>query len=73
MDISSWVSNPAETRGPLLVSVFWTLLVLSTIAIALRIWARYKYSRLRMDDWCLIFAYVRCAVPGSVAHKRSAQ
>ncbi|KAH7033663.1 uncharacterized protein B0I36DRAFT_321858 [Microdochium trichocladiopsis] len=51
-----WVSNPAETRGPLLQIVTYTLLGVSTIFVGLRLQQRWITTRWRADDYCLILA-----------------
>ncbi|KAH7026684.1 uncharacterized protein B0I36DRAFT_366216 [Microdochium trichocladiopsis] len=53
-----WVSNPVETREPLLESVFWPLVVVSSFPLGLRLWIRWTHNRWQADDYCLILAWI---------------
>ncbi|KAH7024353.1 uncharacterized protein B0I36DRAFT_366304 [Microdochium trichocladiopsis] len=60
-----WISKPEETRAPLIEGVTFALLSVSTVALGLRLWLRWKYSKLQADDLCLTFAHV-CQIAFSV-------
>ena len=52
------VNNPHETRQPLIEGVFWSLLAVSSVFLALRLWTRAKYGKWQPDDYVLIFSWV---------------
>lgn len=53
-----------EDRGPQIAAVTYVMLVLATVAVALRFWARYiaHKSGFWFDDWALLAALVRSAL-----------
>jgi hypothetical protein len=64
------ISNQAEAnmaegpdRGPLIVGVVWSLLILSGAFLSARLFAkRSRNVRLWWDDWVLIFAWVSLTI-----------
>ena len=49
-----------EDRGPQIAAVAYAMLVLSTIAVALRLWARHAVQKAHLwwDDWVALLALV---------------
>ena len=51
-----------EGRGLTFTIVISVWAVLSSLVIALRIWARYSIRAFAIDDWLMIFGWVRLDV-----------
>lgn len=56
--IDSWVSNPAESHGPLMAVVTWCLVSISGAFLAVRLFIRQKQGKLWLDDYALIVSWV---------------
>ena len=52
--------SPEPSRGPGLAALCIVMIVLSTLAVILRIWSRLtsKKQRFWWDDWCAIMSLV---------------
>lgn len=61
-DISSWVSNPGESNGPLMSVVTWCLVAVSGTFLGVRLWIRQNAGKLWIDDCTLGIAWVSAIV-----------
>ena len=50
-------------RGPLVMAVYGTTLVLATFIMSLRIYARYQRRALGIDDWTMLLSVVSIDLP----------
>ncbi len=52
-------SRQHETRNPMLLAVLTTMLVLTTLTTALRLYARkHRKAGIQLDDYCIVLALV---------------
>lgn len=65
--LDSWVSNPDETRGPMLTVVVWTLTGVAGGFLILRLFIRQQQGKLWLDDLVLSTSWVG-APDGTVLH-----
>ena len=65
--LDSWVSNPDETRGPMLTVVVWTLTGVAGGFLILRLFIRQQQKKLWLDDLVLSISWVG-APDGTVLH-----
>ena len=65
--LDSWVSNPDETRGPMLTVVVWTLTGVAGGFLILRLFIRQQQKKLWLDDLVLSTSWVG-APGGTVLH-----
>lgn len=49
---------PDQDRGPQLMGAFWTMVVISTIMVGLRFYARFRIKSIGWDDWTMLLAQV---------------
>lgn len=61
--------DETEDTGPTQISTTTILLVLSTVFVVLRFWARhYVAAKYGPDDWLIVAGLVSCAVPTVPLH-----
>jgi hypothetical protein len=63
--IEHWVSNPGETRGPLVSITIWLLCGVSAGFLALRLYIRHSKGKLWLDDIFLGISWVSGRFPQS--------
>lgn len=54
---------PNENRGPKLLALYWTEVVLAVIIIVLRFYSRIRIKGLGWDDWIMLFTVVSSLLP----------
>ena len=55
------LERPADgdrNRGPLIIAVYCTTLVLASLIVSLRIYARHQRRALGIDDWTMVLSVV---------------
>ena len=50
-------------RGSITIAISWTALVLASLVVSLRLYARFKKRALGFDDWSMLLSVVRRSVP----------
>ncbi|PVH96838.1 hypothetical protein DM02DRAFT_686833 [Periconia macrospinosa] len=56
--ITNWVSNPDETRGPMAAVTLWSLWAVSTLFLFLRLSIRFTSGKLWIDDIFLVISWL---------------
>jgi hypothetical protein len=56
--LDSWVSNPAESHGPLMEATTWSLLGVAAVFLLLRLCIRQSQGKVWFDDFVLVLSLV---------------
>lgn len=53
------VTSENITHGPALLKTIWSLVAISTIVLAARLWVKWTHARrIFLDDWIMVLALV---------------
>ncbi|KAG8161510.1 hypothetical protein KVR01_008497 [Diaporthe batatas] len=68
--MSSHMPNPLppdQNRGPQMMGMFWTMVAISTMMVALRFYARFRIKSIGWDDWAMLMAQLLFVLGNSFA------